>query len=92
MVNRDKKSAQGAIAMLSQHEVDPLGLRVWLEKKTRYGRKKHSTDPLGFVREYLAYYNPDTKAEDVIIILTAQGIETDSDCGRWLLIHDKLIP
>jgi hypothetical protein len=91
-MNKDKKSAQEAIEMLSQHEIDPLGLRVWLEKKTRYGRKKHKSDPLGFVREYLAYYNSETDTEAVISILSAQGIETDSDCGRWLLIHDKLIP
>jgi hypothetical protein len=90
-INRDKKSAQEAIAMLSRLEVDSLGLRVWLEKKTKYGKKKHKSNPLGFVLEYLAYYNPDTDTELVISVLKAQGIETDSDCGRWLLIHDKLI-
>ncbi len=91
-LGRDKQSAQEAITMLEQHEIDALGLRVWLEKKTKYGKKKHNSDALGFVREYLAYYNPDANADAVINILKSQGIASDSDCGRWLLIHDSLIP
>lgn len=73
-------------------QLDVLGLRVWLGKKTRFGRKSHPNDTWGFTREYLARYAEDADADEVISLLQTQGIPNDIECGRWLLVHDALVP
>ncbi len=78
--------------LTGQLSVDVLGLRVFLGKKTRYGRHAHPTDTWGFTREYLARYAEGVDTDDVIGILEAQGIPNDVECGRWLLQHDELVP
>lgn len=73
-------------------QLDVLGLRVWLEKKTRFGRKAHPRDEWGFTRQYLATYAEEADANYIIEVLKAQGIPNDIECGRWLLQHDAIIP
>lgn len=86
-----KKSPAEAMKMLERLSTGILGLRVWLEKKTRMGKKSHPSDELGFTRAYLDYYEID-HPESVLDVLNDQGITSDRSCLIWLLQHDDLIP
>jgi hypothetical protein len=92
MNTQAKSRALEALMRLKQHNVDALGLRVWLEKKTRMGKKAHPKDVFGFTRGFLSTYSEDTEVDDVISVLTSEGLKSDHDTLRYLLVWDELIP
>lgn len=78
--------------MLKQLRVDSLGLRVWLEKKTRMGKRSHPDNPFGYTCQFLATYSEDTDSSEVIKVLQSEGVTNDFETLRYLLTWDELIP
>ncbi len=72
--------------------VDSLGLRVYLEKKTRMGKKSHAKDAFGFTRQFLATYSENTDPTEVISVLQSECVTNDLEALRYLLVWDGLIP
>ncbi len=77
---------------LKSLNVDALGLRVYLERKTRMGKKSHAKDAFGFTRQFLGTYSENTDSTEVIEILKSECVTNDIETLRYLLVWDGLIP
>lgn len=86
-------AARRVIEMLTeQHKIDLVGLRYHLGNRTKFGKKSHPKDVWGYTKEYLVEYNPHADIRAIITLFESQGVKGDLECGRWLLLHDSLVP
>jgi hypothetical protein len=93
MAKKENKEARELIMKLTkQHSVDLVGLRQYIGKHTDMGRKPNPTDRWTYTKAYLALYNEDTDPQEVISLIESKAINSDVEVGRWLLLHDELVP
>jgi hypothetical protein len=85
-----KLSARSTIMQLSEL-TDLIGLRTYIVKKTRYGRKP-GRESWAYTREAISMYAPNTDADEVIRLFKGVGCQDEIEAVRWLLKHDELVP
>lgn len=86
-----KMTDEEAKAMIERLEslVDTLSLRVFIVKKSNYGRKASAT-PWQYVEDFTRQYGGD--AAQIIAVFEGAGITDSVEAGRALLQWNKYVP
>ncbi len=90
MTHTDNTEIARVITLLSEM-CDLIGLKTFVGRKTRHGRKP-GPSAWHYTAAYLQEYSPATKLEDVVQLFEGLGIANEIRACVWLTIHDELVP